>query len=77
MENTVRKQTWDSLGKKVLMDCNMKIGKGIGEVLGPEADYTCYKDKFCYNFIDFINHKIICRKVEVHHALNGIGTLDT
>ena len=47
MENTIRKLTQDSLSKRIVVDDNhMMIYKRRGEILGPEADYSYYKEKF-------------------------------
>ena len=39
MENTVRKKAWDN----IVLDDGMIINKSMGEVVGPEVDYTCYE----------------------------------
>ena len=40
MKDTERKIAW----KKIVADNDMLIDKKIDKVLGPEVDYTCYKD---------------------------------
>ena len=44
MDDTVRKLVWEGLRKNIVMDGDMMIDRGTGEVLGPEVDST--KDKF-------------------------------
>ena len=46
MEDTVRKLAWKGLPKNIVMDGDTMIDKGEGEVLDPEVDSTCWKDKF-------------------------------
>ena len=46
MENTERKMAFHNLLKNTLINMDMMIDKRINTVLGPEADYTCYKEKF-------------------------------
>ena len=45
MDDTVRKLTWDGLQKNMVVDGNTMIDRRTGEVLGPEVDYTYWKDK--------------------------------
>ena len=40
MDDVVRKL------KNIVMDGDMLVDKKAGNVLGPEADYPCYKEKF-------------------------------
>lgn len=40
MDDVVRKL------KNIVMDGDMLIDKKAGNVLGPEADYPCYKENF-------------------------------
>ena len=54
----------------------MMIDKRTDDVLDPDVDSTCWKDKFSTNFIVFIDHKITCKAEELH-ILNDIDTLDT
>ena len=72
MKDTERKIAW----KKIVADNDMLIDKKIDKVLGPEVDYTCYKDMLWISFIVFIDHKITCCKVAVLHSINGIDFLD-
>lgn len=51
----------------------MMIDKMTSEVLGPEVDYACYKEKCYVNFILFIYYKIKCCVVKVTHVLNHTG----
>ena len=37
---------WDRLQKNTVMDGDMMIGRGTGEVLGPQDDSTYWKNKF-------------------------------
>ena len=46
MDDTIRKLAWDGLQKNIVMDGDTMIDKRTGEVLGPEADSTYWKDKF-------------------------------
>ena len=46
MQNAIRKLAGNP--KNIAVDCDMKIDKRTGEVLYPEVDYTCNKDKNCY-----------------------------
>ena len=46
MDDTIRKLAWDGLQKNIVMDGDTMIDKKTGEVLGPEADSTYWKDKF-------------------------------
>ena len=77
MEDTVRKLAWEGLQKNIVMDGDTMIDKTTGDVLGPEADSTYWKDKFQTDIIVFIAHKITCRRVEEPYILNGTGTLGT
>ena len=52
----------------------MMIDIRTGEVLCPELDQTCWKEK--KNFIVFTDHKVAFCKVEWLRTLNGIYTLD-
>ena len=45
MEDTVRKLAWEGLQKNIVMDSDMMIDKRTGQVLGPDADSTYWKDK--------------------------------
>lgn len=40
MDDVVRKL------ENIVMDGDMLIDKKAGNVLGPESDYSCYKEKF-------------------------------
>ena len=42
----VRKLVWDGLHKNIVMDGDMMTDMRGREVLGPEVDYTCWKEKF-------------------------------
>ena len=42
----IRKLAWEGLQKNIMIDGDMMIDKRTGEVLGPETDSTCWKDKF-------------------------------
>ena len=46
MEDMMRKLAWEGLQKNIIMDGDIMIDKRTGEVLGPEADSTYWKDKF-------------------------------
>ena len=46
MDDTMRKLAWDELQKNIVMDGDMMIHGRTREVLDPEVDYTCWKDKF-------------------------------
>ena len=46
MEDMMRKFAWEGLQKNIIMDGDTMIDKRTGEVLGPEADSTYWKDKF-------------------------------
>ena len=46
MDDTIRKLAWVGLQKNIVMDGDTMIDKRTGEVLGPEADSTYWKDKF-------------------------------
>ena len=46
MEDTMRKLAWEGLQRNIVMDGGTVIEKGTGEVLDPEVDSTCWKDKF-------------------------------
>ena len=50
----------------------MMIDKMASEVLGPEVDYACYKEKHNVIFILFIYHKNKCCMVKVTNVLNHI-----
>ena len=43
MQNAIRKLAGNP--KNIAVDCDMKIDKRTGEVLYPEVDYTCNKEK--------------------------------
>ena len=45
MNDTIRKLAWDGLQKNIVTDGNTMTDKRAGEVLGPEADSTYWKDK--------------------------------
>ena len=49
MDNTIRKLAWEGLQKNI-MDDDMMIDKGTGEVLNHGVDSTCWKDKFSADF---------------------------
>ena len=60
------------------MDGDMMIGRGTGEVLGPQDDSTYWKKQILrVDFIVFVVHKITYRKADELHVLNGTDTLDT
>ena len=63
--------------KNIVLDYERMLDRRTGEVLSPEVDYTCYKDKLQVNFIVPIDHKITCCREKLLHTLCGIGTLDT
>ena len=48
MAGTIRKLAWEGLqkNKKIVMDDDTMIDKTKGKVLGPEVDFTHWKDKF-------------------------------
>ena len=46
MDNTTRKLAWKGLQKNMVMDDSKMIDKRRGEVLGPETDFTYWKNKF-------------------------------
>ena len=46
MHDTVRKLAWEGLQKNIVMDGDTMIDKRTGDVLGPDADSTYWKDKF-------------------------------
>ena len=46
MDDTMRKLAWDELQKNIVMDGDVMIHGKTREVLDPEVDYTCWKDKF-------------------------------
>ena len=46
MEDTMRKLAWERLKKNIVMDGDTTINKRTSEVLDPEVDSTCWKDKF-------------------------------
>ena len=37
---------WDKLHKNIVMDGDMMIDMKAHEVLGPEVDYSCWKEEF-------------------------------
>ena len=45
-DDTVRKLAWDGLQKNIVMDGDTMIDMGTGQVLIPEVNFTCWKDKF-------------------------------
>ena len=46
MEDTKWKLAWEGLQKNVVMDGDMMIDKRTDDVLNPDVDSTCWKDKF-------------------------------
>ena len=46
MDDTVRKLAQEGLQRNIVMDGYTMIDKETGEVLGPEFDFTYWKDKF-------------------------------
>ena len=46
MDDTLRRLAWDKLQKNIVMDGDIIIDRRTGEVLGPEVDSTCSKNKF-------------------------------
>ena len=46
MEDTMRKLAWEELQKSIMMDGDTMIDNRTGEILGPAADSTYWKDKF-------------------------------
>ena len=46
MDDTIRKLAWEGLQKNILMDGDTMIDKRTGEALGPEVDFTYWKDRF-------------------------------
>ena len=42
----MRKLAWEELQKSIMMDGDTMIDNRTGEILGPEADSTYWKDKF-------------------------------
>ena len=72
----VRKLAWDELQKNIVMNGGLMIDIRTREDLGPEADYTCWKEKLKVNFTVFLYHKIIYCKGEGLHVLNDIYILD-
>ena len=46
MDDMIRKLAWVGLQKNIVMDGDTMIDKRAGEVLNPEVDSTCWKDKF-------------------------------
>ena len=46
MDNMTRKLAWKVLPKNMVMHDSMLIDKRTGEVLGPEIDFTYWKNKF-------------------------------
>ena len=45
MDDTIRKLAWEGLQENIVMDGDTMIDKRTGEVLGPEVDFTYWKDK--------------------------------
>ena len=71
MGDTIRKLAWDGLQKVIVMD-------GDTMIVDAEVDSTYWKEIFKIDFTDSdAVCKIIYRRVEEIHILNGIGTLDT
>ena len=46
MDDTMRKLAWEGLQKNIVMHGDTMIDKRTSEVLDPEVDSTCWKDKF-------------------------------
>ena len=46
MDDTTRKLAWERLVIRWMMNGDTLIDKRTGEVLGPEVDFTYWKDKF-------------------------------
>ena len=46
MEDTMWKLAWEGLQKNVVMDSDMMVDKRTDDVLDPDVDSTCWKDKF-------------------------------
>ena len=46
LNDTIRKLAWEGLQKNIVMNDETLIENRAGEVLGPEVDYTYYKNKF-------------------------------
>ena len=46
MDDTLRRLAWDKLQKNIVMDGEIIIDRRTGEVLCPEVDSTCSKNKF-------------------------------
>ena len=46
MDDMIRKLALEGLPKNIVMDGDRMIDKRTGEVLGPEADSTYWKEKF-------------------------------
>ena len=46
MDDTARKLAWERLQKNMLMNGDTMIDRRTGELLGPEVDFTYWKDKF-------------------------------
>ena len=46
MDDTARKLAWERLQKNMVMDGDTMIDRRTGELLGPEVDFTYWKDKF-------------------------------
>ena len=46
MDDTARKLAWKRLQKNMVMDGDTMIDRRTGELLGPEVDFTYWKDKF-------------------------------
>ena len=77
MEDTMRKLAWKGLQKNIVMDTDTMIDKRIGEVLNPELIRHTKRISFRPIFIVFIDYKIISRREEELHNLNGIDTMGT
>ena len=46
IDDLIRKLASEGLQKNILMDGDTMIDKEMGKVLGPEVDFTYWKDKF-------------------------------
>ena len=46
MDDTIRKLAWEGLQKNIVKNDDTMIDKRTGEVLDPEVDFTCWKEKF-------------------------------
>ena len=77
MGDTMRKLAWKGLQKNIVMDTDTMIDKRIGEVLNPELIRHTKRISFRPIFIVFIDYKIISRREEELHNLNGIDTMGT